>query len=53
MENKFNEKGSYEIFKTTGDNEILRLEKNELFAIVETNRGHILVKLTKIMKRRK
>jgi hypothetical protein len=44
MENKLNKKGNYEIFKTTGDNEILRLGEDEVFAIVEINRGHILVK---------
>lgn len=44
MKNKLNKKGTYEIFKTTGDNEILRLGKDEVYAIVETNRGHILIK---------
>ena len=43
MDNKIKEKGSYEIFKTTEDHEILKLDKDEIFAIVETNQGHILV----------
>lgn len=44
MEKNLNEKGNYEIFKTTGDNEILRLGKSEIYAIVETNKGPILIK---------
>lgn len=43
MKNDLDKKGNYEIFKTTEGNQILRLGKNDIYAIVETNQGHILV----------
>lgn len=43
MKNELENKGQYEIYKTTEGNDLLKLGKNDIYAIVETNQGHILV----------
>ncbi|MGK7392640.1 MAG: Rho termination factor N-terminal domain-containing protein [Candidatus Cyclobacteriaceae bacterium M2_1C_046] len=53
MNNKLKEKGHYEIFKTTEDNDILKLDKDEYYAMVETNQGHILVTTDEDHKKKK
>lgn len=53
MDNKLKDKGHYEIFKTTEDHEILKLNKDEYYAIVETAQGHILVTTDEDHKKKK
>ena len=44
MKNEVEEKGKFEIFKTTEGTDILTLGQDKVYAIIETTRGHILVK---------
>ncbi|NJK86702.1 MAG: hypothetical protein HC906_12755 [Bacteroidales bacterium] len=43
MKNKVRKEGNYEYFVTTKDHAILNLDKKEWFAVVEGQKGDILV----------
>lgn len=44
MKNKVEDNGKFEIFKTTEGTDIITLGRDKIYAIIETSRGHLLVK---------
>ncbi|PRY09968.1 Rho termination factor-like protein [Pontibacter ummariensis] len=44
MHGKLKKEGNYELFQTTKGHEILTLDQQDWYAVVETSQGHILVK---------